>query len=190
MTGRDHRLGACIEETLSLMAELAGRRPLGLYMDRLEALFRCLRETEDASARAEAEDLIWALWCAHDDEHARTAMHKAIGALAREDLDQAEPLLEELVREWPGWAEAWNKRATLRYLRGHNHESILDIRRTLELEPRHFGAISGFGQICLRAGEERSALIAFELALSINPNLWRVREAVDLLRTRVDRVVH
>ena len=52
-------------------------------------------------------------------------------------------------------------------------QSLEDLTRTLEREPRHFGALSGLGQICLHAGEMTSALLAFERVLTIDP-VWRM----------------
>ena len=178
-----------IDETLSLLSELAqGSRTSASQP--LNQLFQVLQSAEDAQARAESEDLIWALWCSHENESAHKTMQKAIGAITKQELKTAETLLNQLVYDWPDWAEAWNKRATLHFLEDRHSDSVLDIQRTLVLEPRHFGALSGFGQICIRAGDEYSALMAFDYALSVNPNLTAVRETADLLRTRVARTLH
>jgi Tfp pilus assembly protein PilF len=122
-----------------------------------------------------SEDEIWALWTAHDDPALEARMQRAISAIARRRFSEAETLLDALVREAPDWAEAWNKRATLYYLTRRDAESLEDIRRTLALEPRHFGAICGFAQICLRCGEKAAAASAFNAALQINPHLDSVR---------------
>ena len=184
-----------LEEIARMVAELAqgggpGRLSADLSSEPLDELFHTLRHTDDDSKRAEAEDLIWALWCSHEDEDARRALNHAIGAISRHELEQAEPLLDELVETWPGWAEAWNKRATLHYLRDQHIESVQDIRRTLALEPRHFGALSGFGRICLQAGDEHSALVAFDYALEANPNLSGVQDTAAALRDKLRPQLH
>jgi cytochrome c-type biogenesis protein CcmH/NrfG len=69
-------------------------------------------------------------------------------------------------------------------------ESVPDIRRTLELEPRHFGAICGFGQICLRHGNRAAALFAFDAALRINPHLGAVRTVFEELAAETGRTAH
>jgi len=82
----------------------------------------------------------------------------------------------------PGFAEAWNRRATVLFMIGHHNRSIADIERVLVLEPRHYGALAGLGQILLRLDEPGGALIAFEAALSINPHLDRIRRLAIQLR--------
>ena len=82
----------------------------------------------------------------------------------------------------PDYAEAWNKRATLYYLQRRDAESVASIRRALELEPRHFGAICGFGQILIDQGDRTGAAFAFDAALRLNPHLGgEVRRTADEL---------
>ena len=183
-------LNLVLDQTLSQLTALAPPPSSIPCAEHLATLFSTLKEADSSSERAQAEDLIWALWCTHEDKEGREMMHKTMGAIARDAHDEAHSTVEEMVRRWPSWAEVWNKRATLYFLQGRDMESVIDIQRTLALEPRHFGAISGFAQICLRAGEEHSALLAFEVVLRINPNLTNIEEAVARLRHRANRTVH
>jgi len=73
---------------------------------------------------------------------------------------------------------------------GFSGETEAAFRRTLELEPRHFGAICGFGQICLRHGNRAAALFAFDAALRINPNLGAVRAVFEELAAETGRTAH
>jgi len=84
----------------------------------------------------------------------------ATRALTALDFPAAEDILARLVATHPDFAEAWNKRATLYYMQSRDEESVASIHRTLELEPRHYGAICGFAQICLSLGDTDSALFA------------------------------
>ena len=165
---------------------LAGRAPAGRLAGSLppESLFRVLRESDDETQRSAAEDTVWSHWCSHEHADAEAAMERVADAIEAHRLDRALKLLDRLVAERPLWAEAWNKRAVVHFLLDHDADSAADIRRTLELEPRHFGALAGLGQLALRAGDEGAALRAFEQALALNPNLDELREAVELLRER------
>ena len=102
-------------------------------------------------------------------------MARGIAAVAARHFTEAQELLDDLVRTQPLWPEAWNKRATLLFLRGEEEASARDIRRTLQLEPRHFGALAGFAQICLRHGDAAAALIAVQAALRVHPHLTPMR---------------
>ena len=181
------------EQIGDIVAQLAASstsRAPAVIDDPLDKLFERLRDSDDQSSQAEAEDLIWALWCAHEDEAARNLLNYAIGSLSCNEHQEAERLLDELVLGWPDWSEAWNKRATLYFLCGRFVESMQDISRALALEPRHFGAMAGFGQICLQIGDEHSALVAFECALNENPNLDAVRDAAEALWLRLTPKLH
>ena len=91
----------------------------------------------------------------------------------------------ELIDAEPSFAEAWNKRATVYYLMDRYEDSVRDIERTLALEPRHFGAISGMGLIFLERADEVGALDAFEKVLEIHPYARGARFYVEQLRLRL-----
>ncbi|MYE25580.1 MAG: tetratricopeptide repeat protein [Gammaproteobacteria bacterium] len=164
-----------IERVLRVMGE--GRTG----PSRLDELFLLLR-TAEPRQRESVEDRIWTEWCAHGEEEAVRVMQAATEALEEQKGSDASRLMNEMVDRWPDWSEAWNKRATLRFAADQHAGSLADIARTLALEPRHFGALGGFGQICLHAGDYESALVAFEAALRINPNLGSLRQAAEAIR--------
>jgi Tfp pilus assembly protein PilF len=153
-------------------------------------LFADLRSGVPPRPPHETEERIWALWASHPDAAVARRLELATRAMAREEYGRAGRLLDPLVNEYPDWSEAWNRRATLHYLDGRDTESFDDIRRTLELEPRHFGAVCGFAQICLRRGERAAALLAFETALAIHPRLAGIRAAIDDLSESLAANMH
>jgi Tfp pilus assembly protein PilF len=67
---------------------------------------------------------------------------------------------------------------------GNYDTSLADIEKVLELEPRHFGALSGRGMIYQRQGKWGAALDAYREALKMNPNMAGVRNAVQELEKR------
>ena len=167
--------------TLNLVTQLSKRQPSPTLPVRLDHLFAYLNSSAlDAPL---VEDEIWALWMHYPHHRAAEVLDKAATDIAHQRFDIAETRLAALLRSCPDYAEAWNKRATLYYLLGRDDESVHDIHRVLELEPRHFGALSGLGEICLAAGDEEAARLAFHAALRVNPHLEAVREEVDKIET-------
>lgn len=164
-------------ETLGLIAGVRERRPLR-SLPALDALFRrlaiCAR-LEDAIA---TEDRIWDVWMYHPHRGAAEALEAATRDIAARRYDIAETRLARLLRGAPQFAEAWNKRAALYYLLGRDDDAIHDLHRTLELEPRHFGAILHVAEILLGTGDREGACFAFASALALHPYLERAREAV------------
>ncbi|MEM7251993.1 MAG: tetratricopeptide repeat protein [Pseudomonadota bacterium] len=156
----------------------------------LSASFSDLISGEREDQLADSEALIWEIWCDHDEEEAKGAMEAVIESIARRHLGRAERMSDVLVRDWPGWSEAWNKRATLYFLQGRDEESLADIQKVLELEPRHFGALCGFAQICMRVGDESSAAFGLERALALHPTLPGVKETLASIKPRVQRRAH
>ena len=152
----------------------------------LDRLFDRLAAAEDRSEAAATEALIWILWQRTDNIAAAASVESGLDALSRDDGDAAIALLSGAVEAAPDFAEAWNKRATAYYLLGDYRRSIADIERTLALEPRHFGALSGLGLIFDALGDEPNALAAYRAALAINPHLAHPRFRVAQIERSVD----
>ena len=127
---------------------------------------------------------------AHPHRRAARALDRAASDIAAQRFDLAETRLQQLVRACPDFPEAWNKRATLYYMQERDEESVRDIHRTLVLEPRHFGALCGLGEICLSRGDFEAALFVFQAALRVNPHLDSARVKVEQLLPQRPGSVH
>jgi tetratricopeptide (TPR) repeat protein len=112
-------------------------------------------------------------------------MARAIAAMEARDFETSLAVLDKIIILQPDWAEAWNKRATARYLAGDDQGSMTDIAHVLVLEPRHFGALSGMGMILERRGFQDDALRAYQRALDVAPQLPSLRAAVERLKAAV-----
>jgi len=175
-----------------LLASLAAAFAPALADQRSEALpalFDELLEAPDATMASRLEARIWQEWLDAPDPVSRTLMARLDAAMRSRDSALALEIADELVAVAPEFAEAWNKRATIHYLRGDDDASVSDIRETLALEPRHFGAISGLGLIFLRRGDPEAALGAFEQVLEISPASANARRSVERVRREIGREI-
>lgn len=107
-------------------------------------------------------------------------------ALDEEDFSTALEHFTALTDHAPDFAEGWNMRATTFFMIEEFGLSIEDIGRTLALNPKHFGALSGLGVILEELGEVDEALKAYRLAFEINPHRDNLVEAIERLTKEVD----
>lgn len=137
----------------------------------LNDLFEQLQTVESQSAADEITDKIWSIWRQSPDEDINQMMKIGISAMQNARLVEAKKIFDDIVTKAPHFAEGWNKRATVYYFLREFEKSASDIRQTLLLEPRHFGAISGLGLIFIQLDYPESALETFKQALEIHPHL-------------------
>ena len=135
-----------------------------------DALFRALRDPDDET-RARAERAIWQVWARSGRPEVDALYRIGIDEFERGQLDRAIETFTQVIKLEPGFAEAWNKRATLYFLTGDFRRSIADCDEVLKRNPRHFGALSGYAQIQLLLENYERALDYARRARAANPNL-------------------
>ncbi len=152
---------------------------------RLDGLFERLKSAANPGEARLVEEAIWQIWLISNDARANRLMAKGVGAMNRGDNARALAAFDDIVKILPGFAEGWNKRATVHYLTASHEASLGGIERTLALEPRHVGALSGRGLVNLALGREEAALQAFEAALQIYPHLPGAKSHIKALREKL-----
>ena len=130
----------------------------------------------DPDQAAEAEALLWDMWCRSGNAEVDGWMHEGVEALERHDLGEAEVLFTRIIERAAAFAEGWNKRATVRYLAENYEGSIADCEETLDRNPNHFGALSGQGLCHMALGQYRQAAALFMRTLAVHPNLMAARQ--------------
>ena len=158
---------------------VAGGKKTGTTI--LNELFDQLAAAETPQLAESIAQKIQLKWLESGSDTVDVLMSRAAAALRTEKYPLALDLLDVVVTLKPDFAEGWNRRATVYYMQQDYGHSLVDIERTLAIEPRHWGALSGLGIIQRKLGDDDQALKAFQRALEINPGLKNAREAVDSL---------
>jgi len=152
----------------------------------LDFLFGALKVApDDVSAKA-IEERIWALWTVSRSDTANLLMTRVKTAIEAKDLDLAVKLLDAVVKVKPDYVEAWNRRATIYYMRKDYGRSLADIREVLKREPRHFGALAGLGLILQDLGDDKQALEVYRRALALYPRMERIPDLVKTLQEKIE----
>ncbi len=158
----------------------------GEHTQSIDFLFGALKAApDDASAKA-VEDRIWAMWTMAGNDTTSLLMSRAKKAIDDDDYDLALRLLDAIIEIKPDYTEAWNRRATVYFLKKDYGNSLADLGKVLTREPRHFGALSGLGLIMQEIGDDKRALDAYRKALDVYPRLKGVSEKVKTLTEKVE----
>jgi tetratricopeptide (TPR) repeat protein len=152
----------------------------------LDFLFGALKAAPDEETAKAVEQRIWALWMISRSDTANLLMTRVQKSIEEKDLDLAVTLLDAIVKIKPDYVEAWNRRATIHYMKHDYGRSIADIRQVLTLEPRHFGALTGLGLILQDIGDDKQALEVYRRALAVYPKLERIPDIVEKLKEKIE----
>jgi tetratricopeptide (TPR) repeat protein len=147
--------------------------------ENLDKLFAKLHGAADPNQAQEIEQGIWKIWMSADSPTAEVLIQQAALAMNQGAPEQSLKILNRLIGAYPDFPEAWNKRATLYFMMHKYTESLADIDKVLELEPRHFGALSGRGMIYQRQNKFSAALDSYRDALALNPGMESVKDAIE-----------
>ncbi|MEP3276767.1 MAG: tetratricopeptide repeat protein [Stappiaceae bacterium] len=153
--------------------------------DDIDSLFTKLNKAETERTAQFVARRINELWLESGSDTVDLLMSRAGEAMQRKDYALSLDLLDAVIRFKPDYAEGWNRRATVYYLQGAYGPSIVDIERTLALEPRHWGAMSGLALIMNQLGESDTALGLYRQVLGIHPQSKSAKEAVDKLELQL-----
>jgi tetratricopeptide (TPR) repeat protein len=160
--------------------------PRGDRLHNLDFLFGALKAAPDDETAKAIEHRIWAVWMVSRSDTANLLMTRVRKAIEDKDLDLALTLLDAIVKIKPDYVEAWNRRATVFYMKKEYGRAIADIREVLKREPRHFGALAGLGLILQDIGDDKQALEIYRRTLAIYPRIERIPDLVKKLQEEVE----
>jgi len=166
---------------LQAFAQTSGDPVVAKADTQLDSLFSDLKRERNEKAAERLANRIWETWYRSGSASVDLMMLWAQQALEAKKFDVALDFLDQVVTLQPQYAEGWNRRATVHFMMGNFRKSMTDIERTLELEPRHFGALSGMAQIMAATNHNELALQAWQRVLVIYPMLRNAQNEVSRL---------
>ncbi len=151
----------------------------------LDELFSRLKMETDSKRAKHIERAIWKRWAQSGSDTIDLLMNWSAIAMKQEKWATAFDLLDQVVVLAPHYAEGWNRRATLYFLRSQYGKSMHDIEQVLKLETRHFGAMAGLGNILQRLDNDTRALVMWKHVLEIYPGNKNAQKAVKILEEKL-----
>ncbi|WP_367717165.1 tetratricopeptide repeat protein [Nitratireductor sp. GISD-1A_MAKvit] len=153
---------------------------------RLDALFQTLKKEPNEQAARRIALRIGRALSDSDSDTANLLMGWANDAIKAEKFSVALDFLDQVTLLFPTYPEGWNRRATVHFMMNDHARAMADISRTLELEPRHFGALAGLARILQQSGRDEQALAAYEKVLEIYPMLRSAQSAIAEISDELD----
>ena len=149
--------------------------------DKLDTLFVELKRERNEKAAERIAAQIWQEWYKSGSASVDLMMQWSQKAVDEKKFDIALDFLDQVVTLKPAFSEGWNRRATVHFMMENYGKSMADIDHTLQLEPRHFGALSGMAQIMKNTGRKELALDAYQRVLEIYPMMRSAQAEVATL---------
>ena len=136
----------------------------------LNNLFDKLQIINNSKSAALLEQKIWSIWNEHPSDFKLTEkLEFGTELMQYGDYNYALKVFSNILENDPKWSEAWNKRATVYFLMSQFKNSLNDIDKVLDIEPRHFGALSGQARIFIKLKEYEKAILSLKKALKFYP---------------------
>jgi tetratricopeptide (TPR) repeat protein len=163
--------------------------------NKLDKLFTQLKNTKELSSAQVIEKEIWEIWSIHPSDDRRgfrltELLTQGTRLMNMGELNKAYKIFTQIIAVEPDWAEAWNKRATVLYLMDRYQSSLDDIKITLALEPRHFGALSGQALNYIELNEYEKAIESYKAVQKIYPIMDGAKKMIPELEELIkDQVV-
>jgi len=159
--------------------------------NKLDELFTQLKNTKDLPTAQIVEKKIWEIWLIHPSDDRRgfrltELLTQGSRLMNMGELSKAYELFTRIIATEPDWSEAWNKRATVLYLMNRYQSSLDDIKITLALEPRHFGALSGQALNYIELKQYEKAIKSYKAAQKIYPLLNSAKKMIPELQDLIN----
>jgi len=184
--GREQAARSLVDADAQTRRDAASRLGEVGTMADVPLLVKALRD-DDEDTRIQAEQALWHVWARSGDPEVDRLYATGIEQMTAGDVEKSIATFTRIIELKPGFAEGWNKRATLYFIVGELRKSLADCDEVMKRNPYHFGALAGYAQIYARLGYYQRALDYSKRALAINPNLHQVRTNIDVLERLLEQ---
>lgn len=135
----------------------------------IRPLMEQLRVAPDEATGRALSGQLWELWATAPDEKSQQMLDHGMERRSAWDLRSAWDAFNELVTYCPEYAEGYNQRAFVAYLRQDFQTALVDLDRTLALDPDHIAALAGKALTLMGLGRGDEAQDVLRAALVLNP---------------------
>ncbi len=135
----------------------------------LERLFAQVQAAPSAEAARPIVNRMWELWADAPDRAAQELLTEGMQRRAASDYAGAVKAFDQLVLYCPDYAEGYNQRAFVNFIRRDYPAALRDLDEALARNPRHVGALSGRGLTLMALGRPAEARETLLAALALNP---------------------
>ena len=131
---------------------------------------------ETAEIRGMASEALWQLWLKSAGEAVSQLILQADEAAGNKQYGEALRTLDQVVENYPDFAEGWNRRAIIHWQTGRYWRSKKDWQQAVALNPYHFGAWHGLALCQVRLGNLLDARWSLQAVLQITPHDEHARQ--------------
>lgn len=135
----------------------------------LNELIREVQTAPDQQSAQVAANEMWALWTDAPDATAQEILDRGMQRRAAWDLLGALEDFDTLIAYCPEFAEGYNQRAFVNFLRQDFEVALADLDRAVDLAPRHIAAMAGRALALIGLGRKAEAQVTLRKALMLNP---------------------
>lgn len=150
-----------------LLAEVCPPAPD--HSERLSQLIADVQAAPNEMAGREVSNLMWDVWADAPDDRAQSILDRGLKARQSYDFDTAYESFDELVAYCPDYAEGYNQRAFIAFIRQDYDAALVDLDLAIERSPRHIAAIAGRALTLIGLKRDDEAQVALRQALALNP---------------------
>ncbi|WP_146590708.1 tetratricopeptide repeat protein [Puniceibacterium confluentis] len=136
------------------------------------ALSQLLDEVRDAPnemAGRQISNRMWEYWADAPDEPAQALLDEGMRARGAYDFLRATRAFDRLVDYCPEYAEGYNQRAFVNFLRRDFAAALPDLNQAIALSPDHVAALAGKALTLIELGRDDEAQVVLRRAVALNP---------------------